>query len=136
MRRLIEIFLAVLFVALWWSILMPHTVSDPRARRYAAEVDISNFKTALGRFQVDCGRYPTTEEGFSALTERPPAISAALWRGSYWPQDKIYSDPWNRPYIYKCPGQRNTNAYDVYSLGPEGKGGADAIGNWIPPIDR
>jgi hypothetical protein len=37
----------------------------------------------------------------------------------------------SRSYIYKYPGLRNTNGYDVYSLGPNGQGGNEAIGNWL-----
>ena len=41
-----------------------------------------------------------------------------------------YRDPWGNSYLYKFPGIHNTNGFDVYSLGPHGKGGNEAIGNW------
>jgi general secretion pathway protein G len=88
---------------------------------------------AIRAFQADCGRYPTTEEGLTALIERPPAIAETQWRGPYvvnwW--KKIPSDPWHRWYIYKYPGQHNTNGFDISSsAGMDHPGIGEEIGNW------
>ena len=32
-----------------------------------------------------------------------------------------------------APGKHNTKGFDVYSLGQNGKGGDEAIGNWTSP---
>ena len=38
---------------------------------------------------------------------------------------------WGNDYVYKYPGDRNTNSFDIYSPGPDGIGNnADDIGNW------
>jgi hypothetical protein len=34
-------------------------------------------------------------------------------------------DPWGRPYVYLVPGRENPTLFDLYSLGPTGKGKAD-----------
>jgi general secretion pathway protein G len=36
---------------------------------------------ALDRFEVDCGRFPTTGEGLSALVRNPGVTG---WNGHYW----------------------------------------------------
>jgi type II secretion system protein G len=95
-------------------------------------VNIESFVTALGMFQVDCGRFPTKEEGLGALMKVPPAIDAARWRGPYLLKDQVLKDPWGHAYVYNCPGLVNTKGYEVYSLGPNGKGGNEAI-YWFPP---
>jgi len=105
---------------------------DFNPRLTHAETDIASFRTALSMFQNDAGRYPTTAEGLAALINRPATIpDGGAWR-RYLDVEKVPADPWGRPYIYKCPGTHNPNACDVYSLGRNGKGGDEAIGNWGP----
>ena len=93
--------------------------------------DIYNFKTGLSMFEMACGRFPTTEEGLSALLKRPAAIPEGVWKGPYLDERKLPKDSWGHDYLYHRPGVHNPDGYDVYSLGPNGKGGAEAIGNWI-----
>ena len=95
----------------------------------------AGHKTILGMFQVDCGRYPTTEEGLNALIGRPEKIPAADWRGPYFDPPQLPKDPWNHDYVYRCPGVHNTNGFDLFSFGADGvskTGGEDAddINNW------
>jgi len=86
------------------------------------------FRTALERFQAECGRLPTSEEGLAALRECPPAIPKAKWLGPYVGKIK---DPWGRLYIYRMPGLHNTNGFDVSSGGPNARPGtSEEIGNW------
>ena len=107
-----------------------------KSRLTAAGTDIhGGIKTALDAFEVDCGRYPTTSEGFKALIARPTSIPSSQWRGPYLDQKPI--DPWGTEYVYRCPGIHNTNGYDIYSCGADGiskSGGADLddINNWDP----
>jgi general secretion pathway protein G len=43
----------------------------------------------------------------------------------------LRNDPWGHAYIYKYPGQKITNGYDLYSAGLNGvEGDDDDIGNW------
>ena len=56
--------------------------------------------------------------------------NAKNWHGPYL--DKLPEDPWGNPYIYYYPGKHNPNAYDLLSVGPDGKEGTDDdIGNWM-----
>jgi len=32
-------------------------------------------------------------------------------------------DPWGRPYIYRAPGDKNPNGYDLFTYGRDGKPG-------------
>jgi len=34
-------------------------------------------------------------------------------------------DPWGRPYLYRFPGEKNAGAFDLESLGRDGKAGGD-----------
>jgi general secretion pathway protein G len=106
------------------------------ARIFAARYDITGgLKTALDHFEIDCGHYPTTSEGFAALINCPTNISSGRWRGPYIAQVPI--DPWGNVYAYRCPGIHYTNGFDLYSCGPDGISrnegdDPDDINNWNP----
>ena len=90
------------------------------ARQKAAKAQIEMFGTALDTFRLDVGRYPTMEEGLKALREKPSGTEG--WQGPYLPKE-IPVDPWNRPYIYRCPGDHGD--YDLLSYGLDGVGGGE-----------
>ena len=98
-----------------------------RAKPAAARADIIQLRVALDVFEVDMGRYPTTQEGLSALLAPPPG--SKNWKGPYL--KGAAKDPWGHPYVYRCPGTHNPNGFDLHSFGPDGKeGGGDDIDNW------
>ncbi|OGP66123.1 MAG: type II secretion system protein GspG, partial [Deltaproteobacteria bacterium RBG_13_47_9] len=86
----------------------------------AARGQIELFGTALDAFRLDTGRYPTTEEGFKALREKPSGLET--WQGPYLPKE-IPNDPWGKAYAYKCPGDHGD--YDIISYGADFAEGGD-----------
>ena len=111
--------------------LAPDDRRGVRARAAYSEIN-GGLKTALGMFDVDCGRYPTSKEGLNVLLSASADGSLTNWRGPYL--DGLNSDPWGHEYVYRSPGVHNTNSYDLYSLGPDGVGNdSDDIGNWQMP---
>jgi general secretion pathway protein G len=99
-----------------------------RAKISSATVQISMLETALSMFEVDTGRYPTAEEGLSALVNQP--ANCPGWKGPYLPKG-VPNDPWENPYVYRYPGTHNTKGFDLSSHGPDGQeGGGDDIDNW------
>lgn len=105
------------------------------ARLSAARYGLESIKTGIEAFASDCGRDPTTAEGFGALLSCPTNIPSSRWRGPYLDRPPI--DPWGNSYVYRCPGIHNTNGYDLYSCGADGiskSGGSDPddINSWDP----
>jgi general secretion pathway protein G len=45
------------------------------------------------------------------------------WSGPYWKNGSLPTDPWKNEYKYTAPGQHG--AYDIVSLGPDGKEGGE-----------
>ena len=91
-----------------------------------------SFRTALVRYKMDLGDYPSTAEGLAMLLTAP-ANGADRWHGPYAevPGGKLPPDPWGEPYQYHYPGTHNKTGYDLYSKGPDKTDGtADDIGNW------
>ena len=107
----------------------PRIVSPSKlAPTTAAWNDVNGgIKTALDAFKVDTGHYPKGTNGLLELVQQPSGT--ASWHGPYL--DNLPVDPWGHKYIYEYPGRHNTNAYDLFSVGKDGKAGTgDDIGNW------
>ena len=128
---LIELLLVLVILSTLAAIVVPKfTKRSEQARVTAAQTDIANLEVLLDSFEVDTGRTPTTEEGLGALLEAPAGVTG--WHGPYLKRG-MPKDPWGNAYVYKCPGEQNTNGYDLSSYGPDGKdGGGDDIDNWTP----
>lgn len=100
------------------------------ARVTAARTDVNNIMQALKLYRLDNQRYPSAEQGLTALVIKP--TSGAIppnWRPYL---DKLPNDPWNRPYQYLNPGVRGE--IDVLSLGADGQPGGEGrdadVGSW------
>ena len=121
---LIELLLVLVILAVLAAVVVPKfTGRSEQARKAAAKTDISMLETALENFEVDSGRYPTTEEGLGALIQPPAAVKA--WHGPYIKQNGLPKDPWGNPYVYRSPGKQNPTGVDVYSFGPDSRDGGE-----------
>jgi general secretion pathway protein G len=83
-----------------------------------ARAQIEAFDKALDTFRLDVGRYPTSEEGLTALLAMP--ATATKWNGPYLKKE-VPSDPWGRAYLYKSPGAKG--AFEIISFGKDGQPG-------------
>ena len=128
---LIELMLVVVIISALAAMIVPRLAGrTEEARRSIAEADIKgNLSLALKLFEVDNGRYPATEQGLSALLQKPasPPIPKN-WKGPYMEQEPM--DPWGKAYVYRYPGAHPPRDYDLLSLGPDGVESADDIHNW------
>jgi general secretion pathway protein G len=79
-----------------------------------ARAQIDSLGKALDQYRIDVGQYPTTEQGLSALNKN--IANDAKWAGPYLKKN-VPNDPWNKPYLYKSPGEHGD--YDLYSLGKD-----------------
>ena len=126
---LIELLLVMVIVVVLAGVVVTRFGNrTEQARNTRAKADISAISTAIDAFEVDCGRFPTNEEGLAALLAAPANVQD--WRGPYFKQSTIPVDPWNNQYVYRFPGQHNTSGYDLFSMGPDGREGNDDIDNW------
>jgi len=119
---LIELLVVLVIIGLLATLVAPNFIGQSeKAKPKAARVQLENLRNALDMFQLDVGRYPTSEEGLEALRTRPN--SAPRWAGPYL-RDDIPTDPWGRPYVYRNPGEGGGN-YDIGSYGADGRSGGD-----------
>src|ERR1041385_1688943 len=118
---LIELIVVVVIIGLLAGLVVPQFIKqEEKATAKAARAQIELFGTALDTFRLDVGRYPTTQEGLAALTQKP--ASADRWDGPYLKKE-VPPDPWGKPYVYKSPGDHGP--YDIISYGAGGAPGGE-----------
>lgn len=78
-----------------------------------------NIKTALGQFEVNIGRFPTTAEGLKALVECPSTIPLKDWQDPY--METMPKDSWGKEFRYVCPSTHSGLFYDLASAGSDGR---------------
>lgn len=123
---LIEIMLVVIILGVLAAMVVPRlTGRSDEARRSVAKTDIeSNLALAIDLYEVDTGAYPDSLEDLL----RSPSGSTN-WKGPYLKKKPL--DPWGRQYVYRYPGQRDQDGYDLSSMGKDGvEGGNDDVTNW------
>ncbi len=96
------------------------------ARHTRIQADVQGISTQLKLYESMNGFYPPTEQGLQALvTQATTEPRPSRWYQLYKEMPK---DPWQNPYVYRCPGIRNPESFDLYSAGPnriDDNGGGD-----------
>ena len=130
---LIEIMVVVVIIGLLAALILPNVFGRvEQAKITKARSDIQGLETALTMFKLDNYKYPSTDLGLRALSERPNDPTVRNWQeGGYI--KRVSNDPWGNPYQYVFPGTRGQD-YDLFSFGADGVEGGEGpnadIGNW------
>ena len=128
---LIEVMVVIVILGVLAALIVPRVLGRPdEARIVAAKQDIASIMQALKLYKLDNRRYPSTEQGLTALVERPSiAPQPENWK-SYL--EKLPNDPWGSPYQFLSPGLKGD--VDVLSFGADGRAGGEGIdadiGSW------
>ncbi|HHU82637.1 MAG TPA: type II secretion system major pseudopilin GspG [Firmicutes bacterium] len=123
---LLEIVAVLILVAALLALVGPPIMNRlDEGRVKTAQAQMAMLKSALDFYRLDTGTYPSTEEGLVALARKPEAGSPR-WRGPYL-DGPVPEDPWGNPYVYRYPGERNPESFDLYSLGADGREGGTGI---------
>ncbi len=127
---LVELMMVVVIIGILVAVVVPRTVGKTqRARVAATKLSIQSAATALESFELDLGRFPTTEEGLGALLSRPSTLTPEdEWHGPY--VNEMPLDAWNRELLYQHPGENGID-FDLVSVGPDRQEGTeDDIANY------
>ncbi len=99
-----------------------------KAKQKTAKIQVERLMMAVEAFRLDVGRYPTQQEGLTALV-----INSGIekWKGAYLKR-ALPNDPWGNPYKYRNPGVHGV--VDIYSYGQDKQSGGTKenadIGSW------
>jgi general secretion pathway protein G len=86
------------------------------ARVTTARLDISNLQQALTQYRLE-------------TNDDCPAELNDLFRKKF--VKKPPKDPWGKEFMYKCPGEHDTEGADISSRGPDRQEGTDDdINSW------
>ncbi len=130
---LLELMVVVVIMSILALVIVPRVIDRPdQARLARVQSDIAVLENALRLYKLDNFRFPTTEQGLAALTEKPTRdpVPANWASGGY--VDRLPNDPWGGAYQYLSPGVHGD--FDVFSYGADGVTGGDGVdadlGSW------
>lgn len=122
---LIELMIVIVIIGILATLLIPRIMERPEeARRVKAKMDIKTIESALKLYKIDCGSYPTTEQGLIALIKKTDIAPVPKdWReGGYLDGSAVPKDPWGTPYNYVSPTAEGKD-YEIVSYGHDGEPG-------------
>mgnify|MGYP001107044636 FL=1 len=129
---LIEILVVLVLIGIVLGIVGGNFIGrGEKAKADAAKIEIGQIGQALDLYKLETGRYPSSSDGLQALVTAP--AGASNWNGPYWKRSQIPKDPWGNEYRYTSPGQKG--AYDILSLGADGKEGGEGADKDIASAD-
>lgn len=118
---LLELLVVLVILGLLASFVGPRYFDQlGRSNAKVARTQIDALEKALEHYRLDTGRYPTTEQGLAALTERP--TDEGRWAGPYL-KKQVPADPWGHPYAYRAGA--GPQGFEIQSLGADGKPGGE-----------
>lgn len=105
---LLELLVVIVIIGLLAGYVAPRYFSQVgKSEIQVARAQIESLEKALDQYRLEKRRYPTAEEGLDAIR---PYLKKA-----------VPNDPWDRPYVYRTPGQNGE--FDLLSYGRDGKPG-------------
>ncbi len=130
---LLELMVVVVILSILALVIVPRVIDRPdQARAARAQSDIAAISSAIQLYRLDNFRYPTTDQGLTALVA-PPATDPQPknWATNGY-MERLPIDPWGQPYQYLEPGVHGD--FDIFSYGADGVSGGTAadtdIGSW------
>lgn len=121
---LLELMIVIVILGALAAIVAPRFMDEPhKARVVQARLQMENLSTALKKFYLDNGFYPSTEQGLQALVEKPNIGKTPRQypRDGYLPS--LPQDPWNNDYVYTLSG--TGSGFTLLSLGADGALGGE-----------
>jgi general secretion pathway protein G len=123
---LIELLLVVVIIGILAAIVVPRLVGRTEdANIAAAKQQLTIFRSSLSMYEIDNGQFPTSDQGLAALVVRPATPPEPKKWKRYLDAQEAPKDPWGNDYVYKCPGEKNTDGYDLACIGKDGQPGTE-----------
>ena len=119
---LIELLVVLVILGLLASLVGPRVMKHlGESKTQTAILQIEELSSALDVYRLEVGRYPSGDDGLTALVENPGNVPQ--WNGPYLRKKTIRKDPWGNDYNYAYPGENGD--FDLYSLGADNSEGGD-----------
>lgn len=117
---LVELLVVLAILGMLAALVGPQVLNQlGGAKSKSAAIQISDLEQALEIYNLDVGRFPTSEQGLDALVREPSGVRG--WNGPYLKKGELPEDPWGNSYEYRFPGKHG--APEITSLGADGRPG-------------
>ena len=123
---LIEIMVVIVILGILAGLIVPRLMDEPdKARMVKARMQIESLLTAVKKYKLDAGDYPTTEQGLAALVEKPTVGKVPTNYPDKGYITKVPKDPWSNEYVYISPGEHDD--VEIISYGADGEEGGEDV---------
>lgn len=123
---LVEVMVVMVIIGLLTTFVVINVLpSQDKAMVQKAKGDIRLLEQAAEMYRLDMLDYPDEAAGLSALKTLPSGSDKAdrYRKGGY--VKFLPNDPWDRPYIYRYPGEHGV--FDILSYGSDGEPGGEEL---------
>jgi general secretion pathway protein G len=132
---LIELLVVIVIIGVLGTIAGGYFMKEPeKARVQAAKASFTQIETALERYKLDVGNYPSEDDGLLALMQAPES-DEGNWAGKYLSKQKSIFDAWGNDYLYSMPGP-DGESYEIISLGADGEEGGEKFSADLSNLDE
>jgi len=131
---LVELLVVITILLIIGTFATQQVINEPdKAKVKVTKASFTSLENALERFKLDVGRYPTQEEGLSALYTAPDGVEN--WAGKYLTKSRALRDAWENDYVYIIPG-KNNEPYEIISLGADKAEGGEKYNADLSNLDE
>jgi general secretion pathway protein G len=121
---LIELMIVIGILGLLIGLVGPKLIANfDKAKVDTTKVQMKQIGTTLKTYRLDCGQYPTSDQGLDALVAKSAAgPECKNYNPKGYLDKKVPKDAWDQDFLYTSDG----NTFEIKSTGSDRKvGGAD-----------
>jgi general secretion pathway protein G len=121
---MLELMAVLIIIGLLATLVVTKVASKiDQARVTTTMANLKILHAAVNQFKMDTGRFPTEEEGLSALIEQPSDVKN--WEpGGYLETTQIPRDGWGNDFIFELYPESG-KPFVIKSLGADGEEGGE-----------
>src|SRR5262245_38730560 len=119
---LVELMVVVTVIALIGGIVVVNVIDRlQKAQINVTKTQIKQLGVILDQYRLDCGRYPSTEQGMEALVKKPDGepVCKNYPANGYLRDKKVPKDGFDKEFDYQSDGK----SYVITSFGNDNKAG-------------
>lgn len=123
---MVELMAMLIIIGLLATLVVTKVASKiDQARVTTTKANLKALHTAVNQFKMDTTRFPTEEEGLSALVEQPPDVEN--WEpGGYLETTEVPKDAWGEDFIYELYPESG-KPFVIKSLGADKQEGGEGF---------
>ena len=122
---MVELMAVLIILGLLAAVVVRNFVGQTdRARVTTTKANLKLLHMAVNQFKMDNGRFPTEEEGLSALIEAPSDVVGTWPTGGYLETTEIPKDGWGNDFIFELFPESG-KPFVIKSLGADGEEGGE-----------